>query len=115
MEKIKIVAEDLKELISIREVKLRADILEEMNNVEKNLKAEIAKVVTPAAKFIPECPICLHQMAPPTKIVHCIKGHKLCETCSKKETVKSCPSCKTAFMGRDFGMEAFIRDLAGEK
>merc|ERR550517_2440769 len=76
-------AEDLKELIVIREAKLRADILEEMNNVEKNLKAEIAKVVNPAAKFIPECPICLHQMAPPTKIVHCIKGHKLCESCSQ--------------------------------
>ena len=126
MEKIKIVAEELKadvqnvevklkEVITTREVKLRADFLEEMSKVQKNLKAEIVKVKTPAAEFIPECPICLHQMAPPTKIVHCVKGHKLCETCSKKEAVKSCPSCKTAFMGRDFGMEAFIRELAGEK
>ena len=126
MEKIKIVAEELKadvqnvevklkEVITTRDVKLRADFLEEMSKVQKNLKAEIVKVKTPAAEFIPECPICLHQMAPPTKIVHCVKGHKLCETCSKKEAVKSCPSCKTAFMGRDFGMEAFIRELAGEK
>jgi len=133
MEKIKIVAEELKadvknvkvkvntatedlmEMITNREVKLRADFLEEINNVQKNLKAEIVKVKTPAAEFIPECPICLHQMAPPTNIVHCVKGHKLCETCSKKEAVKSCPSCKTAFMGRDYGMEAFIRELAGEK
>ena len=81
---------------------------------EKQVEAEIAKVKTPAAEFIPECPICLHRMAPPTKIVHCIKGHKLCETCSGKETVKSCPTCKTAFMGRDFGMEAFVRELSGE-
>jgi len=115
MEKMKIVAEELRSDVKNVEVKLRADILEEINNVEKNLKAEIVKLATPAAKFIPECPICLHQMVPPTKIVHCIKGHKLCETCSKKEAVKSCPSCKTAFMGRDFGMEAFIRELAGEK
>jgi len=105
----------LKEMIKNHEVKLRSDLLEEINNVQKNLKAEIVKVKTPAAEFIPECPICLHQMVPPTKIVHCVKGHKLCETCSKKEAVKSCPSCKTAFMGRDFGMEAFIRELAGEK
>ena len=115
MEKMKILAEELRSDVKNVEVKLRADILEEINNVEKNLKAEIAKLATPAAKFIPECPICLHKMVPPTKIVHCIKGHKLCETCSKKEAVKSCPSCKTAFMGRDFGMEAFTRELAGEK
>ena len=92
-------AEDLKELISIREAKLRADFLEEMNNVEKNLKAEIVKLTTPAAKFIPECPICLYQMAPPTKIVHCIKGHKLCETCSKKEAVKSFPFLQDCLHG----------------
>merc|ERR1719180_383346 len=113
--KVNTATEDLMEMITNREVKLRADFLEEINNVQKNLKAEIVKVKTPAAEFIPECPICLHQMVPPTKIVHCVKGHKLCETCSKKEAVKSCPSCKTAFMGRDFGMEAFIRELAGEK
>ena len=29
-----------------------------------------------------------------------------------EEAVVSCPTCKTAFMGRDFGMEAFIRDLS---
>jgi len=104
MEKMNMVAEELK-----------ADFLREIGNVKKDLKAEIAKVKTPAVGYIPECPICLHQMTPPTKIVHCVKGHKLCETCSKKEAVKSCPSCKTAFMGRDFGMEAFIRELAGEK
>jgi len=113
--KVNTATEDLMEMITNREVKLKADFVEEINNVQKNLKAEIVKVKTPAADFIPECPICLHQMMPPTKIVHCVKGHKLCETCSKKEAVKSCPSCKTAFMGRDFGMEAFIRELAGEK
>ena len=108
-------AEDLTELIRNREEKLKADILEEVKNVQKSVKAEILKVKTPAAEFIPECPICLHQMAPPTKIVHCVHGHKLCETCSKKDSVKSCPTCKTGFMGRDFGMEAFVRELAGEK
>ena len=104
MEKMKMVANELK-----------TDFLREMSNLQKDLKAEIAKAKTPAIGFIPECPICLHQMVPPTKIVHCVKGHKMCETCSKKEAVKSCPSCKTAFMGRDFGMEALIRELAGEK
>ena len=31
-----------------------------------------------------------------------------------EEAVVSCPTCKTAFMGRDFGMEAFVRDICGE-
>ena len=42
------------------------------------------------------------------------QGHKICEPCSEKEAVVSCPTCKTAFMGRDFGMEAFVRELSGE-
>merc|ERR1712192_62325 len=69
MEKIKIVAEELKadvqnvevqlkEVITTREVKLRADFMEEMSKVQNALKAEIVKVKTPAAEFIPECPIC---------------------------------------------------------
>ena len=41
------------------------------------------------------------------------QGHKICEPCSEKEAVVSCPTCKTAFMGRDYGMEAFIRELSG--
>ena len=43
-----------------------------------------------------------------------MKGHKICEPCSEKGAVVSCPTCKTAFMGRDFGMEAFVRELSGE-
>ena len=48
------------------------------------------------------------------KIQFCFKGHKICEPCSKEEAVLSCPTCETDFMGRDFGMEAFIRDISGE-
>ena len=132
MEKIKIVGGELIASMKNDEAELREDFLKEVKSIERNLKVEVAKVLgevknvqkslkaeilkvkTPAAEFIPECPICLHQMAPPTKIVHCVHGHKLCETCSKKEAVKSCPTCKTGFMGRDFGMEAYIRTISGE-
>ena len=44
----------------------------------------------------------------------CLQGHKICEPCSEEEAVLSCPSCKKGFMGRDFGMEAFIRTISGE-
>jgi len=86
--------------------------LEQMEQRMKNfVRGEIAKV---KATPIPECPVCFLQLKPPKKIVQCLKGHKICEPCSEKEAVVSCPTCKTAFMGRDFGMEAFVRELSGE-
>ena len=62
---------------------------------------------------IPECVICLDELRPPLKIVQCIKGHKVCEPCSEKVEVKACPSCKAGFLGRDHGMEGFVRELLG--
>ena len=73
MEKMKMVAEELK-----------ADFLREIGNVKKDLKAEIAKVKTPAVGYIPECPICLHQMVPPTKIVHCVKATSCARLAARK-------------------------------
>jgi len=65
---------------------------------------------------IPECPICFEELRPPLRIVQCLRGHKICEPCSKKEAVVSCPTnCKSGFMGRDHGMEAFVKQLLGEK
>jgi len=84
---------------------------EKLEQMKTFVRAEIAKVKAPP---IPECPVCFLQLQPPKKIVQCLKGHKICEPCSEEETVLSCPTCKTAFMGRDFGMEAFIRELSGE-
>jgi len=64
---------------------------------------------------IPECPICFEELRPPLRIVQCLKGHKICELCSEREAVVSCPTnCKSDFMGRDHGMEAFVKQLLGE-
>ena len=57
----------------------------------------------------PECPICFEELRPPMQIIQCLKGHKLCKPCSNKPDILGCPDgCKAGFMGRDFGMEAFI-------
>ena len=53
----------LKEMITTSGVKLGADFVKEM---QRNLKAEIAREKTPAVEYIP---VCLQRMAPPTKIV----------------------------------------------
>jgi len=88
-----------------------AELDQQQQQMKNFVRGEIAKV---KATPIPECPVCFLQLKPPRKIVQCLKGHKICEACSEKEAVVSCPTCKTAFMGRDFGMEAFVRELSGE-
>ena len=80
------------------------------------LKAEVAKSCP--ALSLPECPICLQDMAPPTRIIQCKVGHKLCESCYDalmKSGRRNCPGhCGTDFIGRDLGMEAFLRQLTGK-
>jgi len=91
--------------------KQKQEMKQEMQEMKNFFRSEIAKV---KATLVPECPVCLLQLKPPKKIVQCLRGHKICEPCSKEEAVLSCPTCETDFMGRDFGMEAFIRDISGE-
>jgi len=63
------------------------------------------QVITRGAIKIAECSVCLEELRPPLRIVQCLKGHKLCEPCSLKEEVVSCPlNCRAGFMGRDLGM-----------
>jgi len=77
------------------------------------VKTSMANTRSPAVDLIPECPICVQQLLTPKKIVQCLQGHKICEPCSNEDAVMCCPTCKMAFMGRDFGMESFVRDLCG--
>merc|ERR550519_1906222 len=100
--------ERLKQEMKNSEERLKQNMEQEIKSV---VRAKIAKMKTSS---IPECPVCFEDLAHPKKIVQCLKGHKICEPCSEKETVLSCPTCKMGFMGRDFGMEAFIRTISGE-
>ena len=77
------------------------------------MKLEVAKTKDPIA--IPGCPICFEELRPPLSIVSCGRGHKVCEPCSQREGVVSCPSCRAAFIGRDHGMEEFVRRVLGEQ
>ena len=38
----------------------------------------------------PECPICLDDMKPPTKIIQCKGGHFICEKCRARPSVRFC-------------------------
>ena len=92
--------------------------LKERINMLKSEVENLKRYTFPTSGFpIPECLICLEEMATPVRIVQCLKGHKICEPCSQKEDVVICPGHrKTGFMGRDLDMEAFIlqtKDQAG--
>jgi len=92
----------------------QAENMEELKIEIKEIK-EIKQQKTRGAIKIAECVICLEELRPPLRIVQCLKGHKLCEPCSLKKEVVSCPlNCRSGFMGRDLGMEAFVRQLLGE-
>ena len=100
-------AENLQKL----EQKLKQNLNDELNKLDQkiNLKFEDLKEDIKAPARAPECPICFEELKPPMHIIQCLKGHKLCEPCSQKPDIVSCPgACKSAFMGRDFGMEAFL-------
>jgi len=110
----------MKKIAQAEGAKVQADVVKVQAEVAKmqaeiaRVKAEVARIRTPAVDLIPECPVCLQQLLTPKRIVQCLQGHKICEVCSKEDAVVSCPTCKTAFMGRDFGMEAFVRDITGK-
>jgi len=85
-----------------------------MEEMEAKMKLEIAKIKEPVK--IPECPVCFEELRPPLQIISCLRGHKLCKRCSEKEEVRGCPdNCKAGFMGRDLGMEAFVRRVLGQQ
>merc|ERR1712223_1907786 len=60
---------------------------------------------------VPECPVCLEEMAPPTRIFQCRNGHLICETCKSGLNPCICPKCRQEVTGRATDMEAFLRSL----
>merc|ERR1711934_1185060 len=100
-------------------VEVKAEVVELKSAVNAEmmvLKAEVAK--SRPTLTLPECLICLQDMAPPTRIIQCKMGHKLCEPCydaMMRSRRSTCPGhCGTGFIGRDLGMEAFLRQLTGK-
>ena len=99
---------------------VKEDIMELKSAVNTEmmvLKAEVAK--SGPTVSLPECPICMQDMAPPTRIIQCQMGHKVCEPChdaAMGRGRRDCPGhCGTSFIGRDLGMEAFMRQITGRQ
>ena len=58
-----------------------------------------------------ECPVCLEEMTPPTRIHQCADGHLLCGTCRENPSITSCPVCRGNIIGRAVVMEKLATSL----
>ena len=90
------------------EISQLESILEDL--IKKNAKNDEPKRDLP----IPECPVCMEHMMPPTRIIQCMSGHLVCQTCESQPTLVNCPTCRQNFTGRAIGMEQFIASLMNE-
>jgi len=70
----------------------------------------VASSVRPRS-IIPECPVCLEEMRPPTQIFNCRNGHLICKKCRPK--VNKCTHCRVEYTGRATAVEQMIRDMEG--
>ena len=96
-------------------------MMEGINNLESQMK-QLLKVHNNNADNMankqtvpkPECPVCMEDMGPGTRIMQCEAGHFLCWSCSlKPEIGRVCPSCREPFVGRAHGMEAYLKTVIG--
>merc|ERR1719500_1429845 len=82
--------------------------------VEKQEKEDrLARKRKAEGPLAPECPICLTEMKPPTRIFQCSNGHHVCETCKSSLTPVKCPKCRADIIGRASDMENFLEVDAG--
>jgi len=77
-------------------------------------KEECERRVATRQVKVPECPVCLEEMVPPTRIFQCRNGHLICETCKSGLSPCICPKCRQEVTGRASDMDssgAFNRAL----
>merc|ERR1712179_421328 len=63
-----------------------------------------------------ECPVCLTEMVPPTRIWQCSAGHAICQNCKRNKNIKKkCPTCRQAIIGRATTLEKMAGSLFKKK
>jgi hypothetical protein len=54
---------------------------ESKEKVKRKVEEQERMTLAPARPASPECPVCMEEMAPPTRIFQCGTGHLLCGVC----------------------------------
>jgi len=63
-----------------------------------------------------ECPVCLTEMVPPTRIWQCSAGHAICQSCKRNKNIKKkCPTCRQEIIGRATTLEKMAASLFRKK
>ena len=86
-----------------------------INDLEKAMQSSLG---CPRGPKVPECPVCLEEMNPPTEIFSCPNGHLVCGECNSKVTADAdddvCTTCRTVkYMRRATAAEQMIREMFG--
>merc|ERR1712192_40351 len=92
-------------LSAISEIQLQLEMLQD------SVLTAVSSPPTAARPSYPECPYCMEELVPPAKILQCLSGHLICESCHAKPTITDCPSCHQQFCGRNRGLETFLQKI----
>ena len=112
--------------ISVNQLKIKAQLETKINNLEVQMREMMQEMKSNASSRRsewrqlgtsdrqhlvpkPECPVCMEELGPGTRIMQCGAGHLLCWGCSQKPEVTGCPTCREPFTGRAHGMEAYLK------
>jgi len=94
---------------------LHNQITENKRKINDLEKAMQSRLEFPRGPKVPECPVCLEEMIPPTEIFSCRNGHLVCGECKPKVTATAdsmCTTCRTVkYMGRATAVEQMIREM----
>jgi len=90
-------------LSAISEIQLQLEMLQD------SVLTAVSSPPSVAMPSYPECPYCMEELVPPAKILQCLSGHLICETCQAKPAITDCPSCHQQFCGRNRGLETFLQ------
>ena len=88
---------------------------ERRSELQRRMQACIS---TPAAATpnVPECPVCLEEMNPPTEIFNCRNGHLICGECRPNVANNMCTTCRVVeYTGRATAVEQMIRQMFGQQ
>ncbi|XP_057307309.1 ankyrin repeat and EF-hand domain-containing protein 1-like [Hydractinia symbiolongicarpus] len=80
-------------------------------------ETDVSKTCTNTSRTLSECPICLVDYTPQSKVFQCPEGHLMCEKCKNMQSMKLCPQCLYPISNlhiRNRALEEMIRQSLGK-
>jgi len=104
------IAEEMEELD-----RMMRENIERRGNLERRMQALMSTPAAPTPN-VPECPVCMEEMNPPTEIFNCRNGHLICGECRPNVANNMCTTCRVVeYTGRATAVEQMIRQMFGQQ